>query len=90
MTPKALHYTIDTAQNGQQILLRIWEPAPSSRKPYLYQLNYKLASEEAARQVLNQHLALMGGDLLSTSQPLQAEGEFSIAEEPTIALSLSS
>lgn len=89
MSHQVLHYTIDAVPEQQQFILRIWEPAPSSRKPYLYQLNYKLASETAARQVLNQHLALMGGQPFSEEQSLPTEGEIAIHLEPTVALAFS-
>ncbi len=85
---QVLHYIIDAAPEQQHFVLRIWEPAPTGRKPYLYQLNYKLASEEAARQVLNQHLMLMGGQPFHDSQPLPPQGEVEVHSEPTVTLSL--
>jgi len=87
---QSLPYALSVAPDGTGVVLKIWEPAPKSRKPYLYQLNYKLASEALARQILNQHLAMLGGQHISDDQPLEPMGEFSLNldAEPTVSLTV--
>ncbi|WP_046492333.1 hypothetical protein [Prochlorothrix hollandica] len=85
MTP-CLHYSIDSAPDGKNVILKIWEPFPTNRKPYLYQLNYRLASEAMARQVLNQHLSLLGGEEIRANQPLPIAGELSGSQDATVSM----
>ncbi|ASC69102.1 hypothetical protein XM38_000280 [Halomicronema hongdechloris C2206] len=81
-----LHYQITNDTSGYR--LSLWEMAahPEGRpKPYLYRINYSLASWEEAQALLRQHLALNGMDCVS-DLTLPRQGKVRILPHPTWSL----
>ena len=78
-----IHYRVTVLENG--VRLRLWEPASKTEQrvsPYLFMVNYVLASEAEAKRVLNLYLQANGAKALLASK-LSPEGKIKIAPGPT-------
>lgn len=62
-TPRLLKYNVTPTNLG--VLLKIWEPAPTSNhrlRPFLFMINQRLETADEAQQVLGEYLAAYGQD----------------------------
>lgn len=78
-----IKYNIST--DGQDVCLRIWEPAPITVKrvkPYLFSVNYRLPSEESAKALVNRYLIASGASAVEPAQ-LPRRGHLKVLPNPT-------
>ena len=82
-TAHTIHYRVTAIETG--VRLRLWEPASKTEQrvsPYLFMVNYVLATETEAKRVLNLYLEANGAKALIYSK-LLSEGKIRIAPGPT-------
>lgn len=83
VTTHTVKYKIQIDPQG--VLLRIWEPAlekPGRMKPFLFAMNYKLASEQEAKAMLNDYLIASGAHALEAAK-MSSQGILNILPFPT-------
>ncbi|MEB3273677.1 MAG: hypothetical protein ACO4AI_01910 [Prochlorothrix sp.] len=74
--------------HGQQ-MLSIWEPIAStdaSQEAFLYQMNYRIDSEQSACALLNHVLKAAGAEKVTPYQFQKLRGKIKVMPNPTLKL----
>ena len=81
-----IQYKILAEENG--VTLKIWEPITMTQMrtaPFLFALNYRLASKELAWFILNDYLKVAGAKGLDYGR-MSDEGSIRVEVHPTMVL----
>jgi hypothetical protein len=89
MIPSSYTIEYQVYTEAQRKVLKIWESAPPSedrKLPWLYQINYELAEEKSACEIINHLLEAAGAGKISDYQFTKLNGKIKVMPHPTLKL----